>query len=122
VDAGAAGRLFIARRLPGGDGGGKWEFPGGKVEENESDEEALAREYREELGVTVRTGPRLGAASFEHNGKAYTLTAYRVFFDPAAVVLNEHSQWQWASWGEIEKLDFVESDLRLLPSLKLNLG
>ncbi|MDR2110325.1 MAG: NUDIX domain-containing protein, partial [Spirochaetaceae bacterium] len=40
------GRFFIAQRIPGGDLGGKWEFPGGKVEEGETDAEALIREYR----------------------------------------------------------------------------
>jgi 8-oxo-dGTP diphosphatase len=115
-------RVFIARRLPQGDLGGKWEFPGGKAENNESDAQALIREYREELGVSIRTGAHLGAASFEHNGKIYSLNAYRVFFDSVNFVLNDHSEWRWAALDEIESLDFVDSDRKLLPFLKLNLG
>jgi 8-oxo-dGTP diphosphatase len=120
--AGTGRRIFIARRFPKGDLSGKWEFPGGKVEENESDAEALVREYLEELGVTVRTGPHLGAASFEHRGKTYSLNAYRIYFDSTDFVLNEHSEWRWASFGEIEKLDFADSDRKLFPCLKPNLG
>jgi 8-oxo-dGTP diphosphatase len=114
--------VFIARRLPKGDLGGKWEFPGGKVEAGESDAQALVREYLEEFGIVIRTGPHLGAASFEHNGKAYSLNAYRVFFDSPRFVLNEHSEWRWAALDEIETLNFVDSDRKLLPFLKLNLG
>jgi 8-oxo-dGTP diphosphatase len=112
------GRFFIARRLPGGDMGGKWEFPGGKVEEGESDEEALVREYDEEFGVPVTTGALLGTASFEHRGCIHTLNAYRIYFSSRSFHLREHTEWRWASAEEIEELDFVESDSRLIPSLK----
>jgi 8-oxo-dGTP diphosphatase len=54
--------LFIARRKPGGSLGGKWEFPGGKVEEGESAEQALVREYAEELSLPIRVGEEIGSA------------------------------------------------------------
>jgi 8-oxo-dGTP diphosphatase len=49
-------RLLLARRLPGAHLGGVWEFPGGGVEEGETPEEALAREFVEELGVRITVG------------------------------------------------------------------
>lgn len=52
-------RVFLARRPPGGRHGGLWEFPGGKVEPGERDEEALARELLEELDVPCEVGPLL---------------------------------------------------------------
>jgi 8-oxo-dGTP diphosphatase len=116
--AAEGGRLFIARRSPGGDIGAKWEFPGGKVEAGESDEEALVREYREEFGVTVTAGPYLGSASFEHHGKARTLNAYRVFFREMDFTLSEHTEWRWAGFDEIGRLDFAGSDSLLIPQLK----
>lgn len=114
-------RFFIARRKPGGDLGCKWEFPGGKAEEHESDAQALIREYREELGVTVAVGPWVGTVSFEHQGKLFSLSAYRVFFDSENFNLAEHREWRWAALEEIETMDFAESDLKLLPFLKPNL-
>jgi 8-oxo-dGTP diphosphatase len=112
------GKLFIARRKEGGDLGGKWEFPGGKVEEGETDREALIREYAEEFGVAVQTGPLLGTAFFEHRGVRRVLNAYRIYFSPAVCKLSEHSQWIWAVPEDIEKLDFADSDLLILPQLK----
>lgn len=59
VIRGQDGRYLLARRLPGAHLGGLWEFPGGGVEDGELPEEALVRELREELGVTIRIlGPR----------------------------------------------------------------
>jgi 8-oxo-dGTP diphosphatase len=112
------GKLFIARRGEGGDLGGKWEFPGGKVEEGETDQEALIREYAEEFGVAAEVGPLLGTVFFEHRGVRRVLNAYRIYFSPAACRLAEHTQWTWALPGDIEKMDFAGSDLLLLPQLK----
>lgn len=112
------GKLFIARRIAGGDQGGKWEFPGGKIEEGESDQDAMIREYQEEFSVPVRVGPLLGSASFEHRGLRRTLNAYRIYFLKTDFKLAEHTEWRWAGIEEIEKLDFVPSDSRLLPALK----
>jgi 8-oxo-dGTP diphosphatase len=114
-------RIFVARRIPGGDLGGKWEFPGGKVEEGESCEEALVREFREEFGVTVRAGSRIASSSFEHRGVIRELHAYFIIFNNIDFVLSEHSAWKWADFAEIEKLDFAGSDRKLFPALKVYL-
>jgi 8-oxo-dGTP diphosphatase len=112
------GKFFIAQRPEGGSMGNKWEFPGGKVDGGESDQEALAREYREELGVNVAVGEFLGSAVFELRGVQRQLRAYRVFFAVPTCILREHSQWRWAAFEEIDQLDFVDSDRKLLPILK----
>jgi 8-oxo-dGTP diphosphatase len=114
------GKFFIARRKAGGDLGGKWEFPGGKAEEGESDEAALSREFAEEFALSVTSGPLLASASFVHGGQDYSLHAYRVFFTDGLeyIRLAEHSEWQWASLGAIERMDFAGSDRGLFPALK----
>ncbi|MDR1287419.1 MAG: NUDIX domain-containing protein [Treponema sp.] len=108
------GRLiFIARRKEGGDLGGKWEFPGGKAEEGESDRDALLREFREEFAAAVTVGPFLGSAVFSHRGAERTLRAYEVCFEGADFILREHTEWRWADLEEIKKLDFAGSDQKL---------
>ncbi|MDR1100126.1 MAG: (deoxy)nucleoside triphosphate pyrophosphohydrolase [Treponema sp.] len=111
-------KLFIARRKPGGDLGGKWEFPGGKTEKGESDQAALVREFQEEFGIAVETGAFLGSAVFEHRGAAYDLHAYRIFFTPQPFRPAEHTEWRWAGLEELETLDFAGSDRLLFPLLK----
>jgi 8-oxo-dGTP diphosphatase len=112
------GKLFIARRMASGDLGEKWEFPGGKVKNGETDVDALIREYFEEFGVPIKVGPLLAGAEFVHNNKNFRLKAYRVLFISRNFTLTEHSEWRWAALSEIETLDFAGSDRRLLPALQ----
>lgn len=116
------GRVFIARRVSGGSMGDKWEFPGGKVEEGESDQEALVREYAEEFAVPIRVGRELARAVFINRNEPVRLTAYEVFLESHDFVLSEHTEWRWASLEEIENLDFADSDLKLVPGIRANLG
>jgi 8-oxo-dGTP diphosphatase len=115
-------KFFIARRLPGGSLGDKWEFPGGKAEAGEEAEAALVREFREEFSLPVRVGEELGRSRFLHKGIERTLRAYRIYFDPDdpanPPVLTDHVEWRWAPLAEIEGLDFAPSDLSLLSALK----
>jgi 8-oxo-dGTP diphosphatase len=112
------GKVFIARRKAGGDIGGKWEFPGGKVEEGESDADALRREFLEEFGVAVTVGPLLASGEFFHNGQKFALNGYRVFFASNQLRMTEHDECRWAALDEIETLDFTDSDRQLLLSLQ----
>ena len=52
-------KVLIAHRNPTGQMGGRWEFPGGKVEDGESEETAVAREFKEEFGVSITVGPKI---------------------------------------------------------------
>jgi 8-oxo-dGTP diphosphatase len=112
------GKFFIARRIPRGDLGEKWEFPGGKVEEGETDADALRREYFEEFGVSVEVGPLLAGVEFAHKRISFRLKAYRVLFVSRNFTLTEHTEWRWAALSEIKNLDFAGSDRRLLPALQ----
>ena len=117
------GRFFVALRKAGGSLGRKWEFPGGKVDGNESDRDALEREYLEEFGVRVGVGPLLAGAEFENRGKRYSLNAYLVYPESLDFKLIEHTEWRWATPEEITSdglgggEGFADSDLRLFPAL-----
>ncbi|MDR1306937.1 MAG: NUDIX domain-containing protein [Treponema sp.] len=111
-------KLFIARRLPGGAMGGRWEFPGGKVREGESETAALIREFEEEFAVPVEPLFAIGEASFVHRDTRFTLRAYGIKFLSAAYTLSVHSEIHWAFPVELEGLDFVDSDRLLFPVLQ----
>jgi len=110
------GRLFVAKRRPGGSLGGMWEFPGGKAERGESDLTALCREFSEEFGVAVAVCEHLGESEFSNGDEVYSLGAYRVELLSADFRLTEHCEWRWATIDEIEaEGGFAPSDAALLP-------
>ena len=73
-----AGRVLVTRRAPGAHQGGLWEFPGGKVEVEETLLEALARELREELGVRVETTEPFMVLEHDYGDKQVRLDVHRI--------------------------------------------
>ena len=108
--------LFV-RRPPGGDLGGLWELPGGKVDDGESPERALARELAEELCLDAAVGRELCRTTFVHRER-FTLICYEVRADLGALCLREHEASRWCTVEEALELDLAPSDRRVL----LNLG
>jgi 8-oxo-dGTP diphosphatase len=108
------GTYLVALRTPGGDLGGKWEFPGGKLDDGESAEDCLRREFREELDADIAVGPRVGVAHFEHDGKQYELQAYLVSLVSEHLTLREHQRIAWLPKPDIRSLDLAPSDRKLL--------
>ena len=98
------GKVFVAKRGPEGSFHGRWEFPGGKVEEGESDEAAVEREFDEEFGIEVGARRLLGESVFPHRGADRILAAWL-----------EHEEIAWAGAAELEALELVDSDRKLLP-------
>ncbi|MAL95963.1 MAG: 8-oxo-dGTP diphosphatase MutT [Haliea sp.] len=74
----ADGRVLISRRADAVHQGGLWEFPGGKVETGESVEQALVREFAEELGVRVKATRPLLLQPFDYGDKAVLLDVHRI--------------------------------------------
>ena len=111
------GKVFIAKRINKGAMGGKWEFPGGKLEAGEDYKTAIVREMQEEFSVGVEVGERIATADFEHNGKKCTVDAYMVKFEHDGMttpfVLTEHTEYKWVDMKVIPELDFVDSDIKL---------
>lgn len=116
------GKIFIAKRQMTGDMGGRWEFPGGKIEEGEDLQQAVVREMQEEFGVTVSVGRKITSGSFSHKGKPCTLDVLEVKFPHDGMTerfaLTEHTDYKWAAINEIPSLNFVDSDLSVYEAVK----
>lgn len=109
-----AGRVLAARRWrPAG-----WEFPGGKVEPGESEAEALVRECREELGITVEVADRLGPDVPVSEG--WTLRVWTGRVVDGQPTPHEHAELRWVPYAELDTLDWLPGDLPAVAALRLN--
>jgi mutator protein MutT len=105
-----SGRLLVCQRPTEKRHGGLWEFPGGKVEGDETDFEAVARELAEELGVRVR---RVGPVVFScaDPDSAFVIDFLPVEIEGEPVCL-EHSALAWVEDGALLSLALAPSDDR----------
>ena len=117
-----AGKIFIAKRQMVGDMGGRWEFPGGKIEEGEDLQTAVVREMQEEFGVTVKVGRKITSGTFTHKGKPCSLDVLEVSFPHDGIEkrfeLTEHTDYKWEELNSIPQLNFVDSDLSIYNDVK----
>ncbi len=113
--------ILIAHRNPTGQMGGRWEFPGGKVEAGESEEDAVRREFNEEFGINVNVGEKIAETFFMHNNEQVALHAYEITVPHDGIekkyVLSEHTEYKWVSPAEIPTLSFVDSDMLIYPDV-----
>jgi 8-oxo-dGTP diphosphatase len=92
----------------------KWEFPGGKIRENESAEACLKREVREELGVDVVVGQPLIAVTHHYPALTVTLYPFRCRIIAGTITLHEHAACSWLMPAELHTLDWAEADLPVI--------
>lgn len=108
-------RVLVAQRGRPPELAGLWELPGGKVAAGESEAGALARELREELGLDVTVGDRLGADVAL--SAAVTLRAYRVTRTGGVLHPHDHTALRWVGVDELAALNWVPADRAWLPDL-----
>ena len=107
-------KIFIARRKEGKGFAGKWEFPGGKIEADEREQEALNRELFEELGMKVTASERLGSFTHKYENFHIELIAYKCEFIKATYVLTDHDQYEWVEPKSLHEFNFTDADIPLI--------
>ena len=111
------GRVLSCRRSTDRSAGGRWEFPGGKIEPGESAQQALQREIAEELGVVIMVGELLDTTTTIVDGTPIELTCFLVDeFCPEPAASTDHDQLCWCPPERLPALDFAEPDL---PAVRL---
>ena len=112
------GRVLVTQRLEGARHGGLWEFPGGKLEAEETPAAALQRELREELGLPVEVGEIFDVIYHRYDWEAVLILAYRctpLHFEVRNLQVATH---RWLLPAELTDLPFLPADLPLIARLQ----
>ena len=110
-------KFFIAQRNRNKHMGLCWEFPGGKVEKNENFEQALKREIKEELNISILINKKIGVENYQDNKINVKLHYYLCSQIDGEFILNEHEDSAWVTKNEFSKYNFAEGDKDIISLL-----
>jgi 8-oxo-dGTP diphosphatase len=111
-------RLLIAQRKSTDKLPNKWEFPGGKVKDNETPEQCLKREMNEEFGIEVTIGVFIGESIYHYDHGSIKLLAYRTFWKDGEISPKAHDDFKWVSLDKIDEYDFAPADIPFVKKLR----
>jgi 8-oxo-dGTP diphosphatase len=111
------GQILITRRPEGSRHAGYWEFPGGKLEEGESPQQALARELLEELDLPIEVGPLLDAVYYEYDWGPVLILAYQA--RPLATRIRnlQVAEHRWVDRDQLAEYQMLPADAPLVDRL-----
>ena len=110
--------ILIAKRPANKHQGGKWEFPGGKVEAEESAQEALQRELYEELDISISDATAFTQVSFQYPDKSVFLDVYEVKQFSGTAIGKEGQKVRWVLKEELDTFDFPEANITIIKAIK----
>lgn len=110
-------KILITRRSAKKHLAGFWEFPGGKIEENETPEECLKRELIEELGIIVKVGAFFMENQHKYEEKEILLKAFFCELISGEIILNDHDMILWIEKSELENYQFAPADIPIIKAL-----
>jgi len=113
------GQLLITRRSKG-KYKDKWEFPGGKVEDNESNQDCLHRELSEELDVKVKIICKFTEFDYQYPDHDVHLISYICSMSDQKIKLVDHDLHEWINISDVDFFDFLSADDEILNKLKNN--
>ncbi len=108
---------FLTKRLPHVHQGGKWEFPGGKVEEDETVAQALARELKEEVAIAVLSAQPLMTITHDYADKKVCLDVFMVDNYHGQPSAQEGQDQGWFSLAELQLLEFPAANQEIINRL-----
>ena len=109
--------ILIALRHPDAHQGGLWEFPGGKLEQGETVQQALRRELSEELGIEAVIGDAVIEIIHEYEDKSVLLDVWKVKDFTGEVVGKEGQCFRWVRIDELTRYQFPEANKPIVESL-----
>ncbi|WP_202108557.1 (deoxy)nucleoside triphosphate pyrophosphohydrolase [Succinivibrio dextrinosolvens] len=110
-------KIFSTQRGYGEFKGG-WEFPGGKVEQNETNEMALVREIKEELETTIQVEKYFDTVEHDYDSFHLSMDCYICSIKEGDLILKEHEAAKWLSSEELNSVNWLPADISLVDSLR----
>ena len=111
-------KIFCVQRGPGRALENYWEFPGGKIEEDESHQEAVIREIQEELLCDINPLQKLITITHQYPEFHMTMHLYISELIKGEPTLTEHSAMQWVGPEDLDDVNWIPADIDIIASLK----
>lgn len=112
------GKRIFATQRGYGDLKGGWEFPGGKVEPNESRKQALTREIQEELDSTIEVKEYFDTIEYDYPTFHLSMDCFICSIKKGNLILKEHAAAKWLGIEDIDSVEWLPADISLIDKLK----
>lgn len=110
-------KIFATQRGYGDFKGG-WEFPGGKIEEGETAQEALKREIMEELDSEIEVDKLIDTIEYDYPEFHLSMQCFLCRIVSGSLALKEHEAAKWLGKDELYTVEWLPADIRLMPKIK----
>ena len=113
--------IIFATQRGYGDLKGGWEFPGGKIEECESPQEALVREIKEELETEITVGELMDTIEYDYSTFHLSMDCFWAKIVSGDLVLKEHEAAKWLTKDELDSVEWLPADVTLIEKIRAEL-
>lgn len=114
-------RILFATQRGYGDFKGSWEFPGGKIEEGETPQEALKREIMEELETEIAVGELIDTIEYDYPTFHLSMDCFWAEIVSGGLVLKEHEAAKWLTKDELDSMEWLPADIILIDKIRMML-